>query len=214
MSLISSDTLLGLFGGFGLSYFLWWYLNHRLVPKIEFSEELSRRPIDYDKQAVRHQFAFKNIGKRSIVNIRLKARIRINDPRKRGVNIFNYFDIAINDNNGEIFEMKPGVMLRISVDVHKSKNLDNPLLDNFLLQKLKTEDITLDDIFFIYPDSVFFVQIIGTDIYSNATKVFVSKMYAKDDVRSGVFKGKELSIAAYFSTTEPWECKKLSNLQK
>jgi len=186
-------TLIGLLGGLCLSFVFWWLLNHHLVPKLKFSEELSRRPISYDKQAVCHQFAFKNIGKRSIINIRLKARVRIKLTNKKGAKILNYFDVSLTNN--EIFEMKPGVMLRMSLDVHNSSTLDAPLLNKSIVEKLHKKTLTVDDIFDFYPDGDFFVQIIGTDIYSNATKVFESTHYRKADVRSGVFTGQTLDIA-------------------
>ncbi|MEW8664532.1 MAG: hypothetical protein AB2557_18940 [Candidatus Thiodiazotropha sp.] len=160
---------------------------------MEFSEELGRRPITYDKQAVRHQFAFKNIGKRSIINIRLKARVRIKLNNRRGDKIINYFDVSLSNN--EIFEMKPGVMFRMSLDVHKSSTLDTPLLNESVVEKLHAKTLTVDDVLDFYHDASFFVQIIGTDIYSNATKVFQSPQYKKADIRSGVFTGQSLDIA-------------------
>ncbi|MCG7981014.1 MAG: hypothetical protein G8D81_15150 [gamma proteobacterium symbiont of Clathrolucina costata] len=202
MTILSVDAILGLFGGVGLSFSLWWILNHHLVPVIEFSEELSRRPIDFDKQPYRHQFAFKNAGTRSVINVRIKAKLLIVDPRKRGVQITNYFDIKLSSD--DIFEMKPGVMLRMSPDIHMSESLDTPLIDSELLMKLKSKEITLDDIFDTYSDAKFYVQIIATDIYSHATKVFQSKLYARSDVRNGVFRGAGLDITPYHSPTQPW----------
>lgn len=197
-------TLVGLLGGLCLSFVLWWLLNHYLVPKLEFSEELSRRPVTYDKQGVRHQFAFKNTGKRSIINIRLKARVRIPLRNKKGTTILNFFDISLSNN--EIFEMKPGVMLRMSLDLHDSSSLNTPLLDKSITVKVNARELTVDDLFECYPNAVFFVQIIGTDIYSNATKVFNSKQYKKEDVRSGVFTKRSLDIAPL----ETWGIKRQS----
>ena len=147
----------------------------------------------YGPREFAYQFAFKNVGRRSIINVRLKARLRINDPRKRGGDILNYWDLALTNN--VLFELKPGVKLRFSFDVHNSKSLETPLLDSSISTKLKTEEILLDDIFAIYPDAVFFVQIIGTDIYSHATKVFQSRNYSRRDIRNGKFKGTCLDIA-------------------
>lgn len=186
--------LLGVFGGFALSFIFWWWVNHRLVPSISFSEELSKRPIDYDKQRYRHQFAFKNTGARSIVNIRIKARLQIIDPRKRGSIIKNYFDVALSNN--EVFELKPERMIRMAPMLHQSTALGSPILDERLGQALNNETLTLDDVFEIYPDALFYVEAIGTDIYSNATKVFQSKFYGRADVRLGIYKGRLLEITA------------------
>lgn len=186
MEILSADMLIGLLGGFGLSFSLWWLLNHYLVPNIAFAEELSRRPINYDGQPYRHQFAFKNIGKRAVINVRLKARLRIIDPKKRGSTIKNYYDIHLSNN--ELFQLKPGTMRFMSVNFHESKSLDARILDREINKKRKDMKLTLDDVFDVYPDASLFIELIATDIYSSATKVFESKSYCKGDVRNGIFR--------------------------
>ncbi|MBT8112812.1 MAG: hypothetical protein KJO47_03945, partial [Gammaproteobacteria bacterium] len=165
----------------------------QMVPIIEFAEEVSRRPIAYDRQTTRHQFAFKNTGARPIINVRLKARLRIKDPRKRGSNVLNYYDIALSNN--ELFELKPDDRVAMSLDFHNSTSLNDRLLDPNIIKKLVAEILTLDDVLDCYPDAVFYIQVIGTDIYSHATKVFQSKLYARADIRNGVFEAKSLNIA-------------------
>jgi len=186
-------TVIGLLGGFVLSFLLWWMLNHQMVPIIEFAEEVSRRPITYDRQTTRHQFALKNTGARSIINVRLKARLRIKDPRKRGSNVLNYYDISLSNN--ELFELKPDDRVAMSLDFHNSTSLNDRLLDPNIIKKLVAETLTLDDVLDCYPDAIFYIQVIGTDIYSHATKVFQSQLYAQADIRNGVFEAKSLNIA-------------------
>lgn len=184
--------LLGLVGGFGLSFAFWWWVNHRLVPEISFSKELGKRSIEYDKPPFRHQFAFKNVGKRSVVNIRLKVRLVIVDPLRRGSTLKNFFDIALP--NYEIFELKPGEMMRMALQVHRSDRLHSMIIDESLRAMVINEDATLDDIFETYPNAYLYVQLIGTDVYSHATKVFQSVNYRKQDVRKGTFKEKSLVV--------------------
>lgn len=183
---------LGLTGGFGLSFAFWWWVNHHLVPDVAFSKEVGKRSIDYDKQPFRHQFAFKNVGKRSVVNIRLKVRLVIVDPLGRGSSIRNFFDIALP--NHELFELRPNELMRMALLVHRSDRLKSTIIDDKLRNLVVNEDATLDDVFEVYPDAYFYVQLIGTDVYSNATKVFQSVNYSKQDVRTGVFKGKSLHV--------------------
>lgn len=195
--------LLGLFGGFFLSFAFWYYINHRLVPEISFSPELSKRKVTFDEIGYRYQFAFKNTGKRSVVNVRIKARLCVIDPLKRGNNIENFFDIALTNN--DIFELKPTQMLRFAFMLHNSSSLDGKILDRSIQDLFKSGHVTLDDVFTVYPSAYCFVQIIGTDSYSNATKVFHSKMYGKKDIRNGVFRGKALDVVAPLSTSASLE---------
>ena len=186
--------LLGMSGGFLLSFVFWWWINHRLVPEISFSEELSKRPIEYDQQEYRHQFAFKNTGARLIINIRIKARLVITDPRKNGSLELNYYNITLS--NYEFFELEPERTIFMAPLLAQSIGLETQILDEALTTSRRANTLTLEGVFDIYPDSFFYVQAIGTDIYSNATKVFQSKNYKRQDVRLGVFKRGSLNISA------------------
>ncbi len=192
-NLISLDMVVGLLGGFAFSFILWWFLNHKLVPIVRFSEEVTKKPLSYGEHRFGYQFAVKNIGARSIINIRIKARLRIRDVRKTGTRYLNYYDIALLSD--EIFEMKPGSMVMLSLLFNKSKSLESPAIDARLASVYDAKQLTLDDIFSIYPDAVVFVQLIGTDIYSNATKVFRSNLYSRRDVRLGRFRRRCLDVA-------------------
>jgi len=185
-------ALFGLFGGISFSVVFWFALNHYFVPAIKFSPELSRRYIDYDNQNVRDQFAFKNVGKRAVINIKIKVRLAIPDPRKIGSNITNFYNLHLI--NTELFQLKPGRMVRMAPLPHLSTSLDTTLLDTRLHKKREDGSLTLSDIFDIYPESFMYVQLIGTDVYSHATKVFVSQHYKKGDARLGVFRGRDLNV--------------------
>ena len=185
-------TLAGVFGGFALSIVLWWWLNHKLVPELGLCEELSRRPITYDSQSFRYYFAFKNLGKRSTIDIKIKARLCVPDALHTGSNIKNYFDIALS--NYEVFELKPNEMIRMALMLHESSSLKSTAIDRNIREKLSDRTLTLDDIFNEYNESYVYFDIICTDIYSGSRKVFNSRAYHRRDTRSGRFVGRSLEI--------------------
>ncbi len=195
-------AVFGLFGGFVVSFLFWWWLNHRMVPTIMFPEELSKRPYHFGKFRSRIQIAFKNTGKRSIVDIRYTVLLIINDPLKRGNNIQNIY--KLNAGSGDLFILRPGSVRRIGIMPHLSFGLkDSPLLGEIPL-KLEEQSLDMDDVFQEYPDAKIKINVIGVDIFSNAVRVFESKMYELSDIRNGVFRGSDMRIYPIVTTENPW----------
>lgn len=71
-------ALLGLVVGFALSCFLWWLLNHRLVPDISFATGISTLPSASNEQVV-YRIKIKNTGRRNIID--LVCRVHVHLPR-------------------------------------------------------------------------------------------------------------------------------------
>ncbi|MHA1527575.1 MAG: hypothetical protein ACTSVG_01040 [Alphaproteobacteria bacterium] len=184
----------GLIGGLLLSFVFWWVLNHRMVPSLRFADEIGRREIDFDDPSHRYQFAFKNVGRRDALDLRIKARIRIKDILKTGGIILNTYDIALSNN--EIFKLAPGRMKRMSLLFHESECFGQSIFSDPIQEKLGEGTLTLDDVLQEYEIAQVDIQIIATDSFSNAMKVFNSKRYTSDDVKTGVFKGQELLVQA------------------
>lgn len=184
--------LLGLFGGLALSFALWWWLNHKLVPDITFSEELSSRPIDYDDQGSRCQIAIKNNGSRSAIDVRIKADLVITDALGRGNSLKNFLSLELNGD--EVFELGSQVARKYTFMPHESEALTSKIVCERLRKRLEDKTLVLEDIFHEYENCYVQVSVIATDIYSRATRVFVSRKYFSRDVRQGVFIGHDLRI--------------------
>ena len=185
--------LLGLLGGFALSVLFWWITNHNLVPKLEFSEEISRSKVGFYKSGIRHQVAIKNCGKRDAYNVKLRIQLKIKDKLNNGGSLWDYVDIY--GSGGGYFVLRKGSMFRITPTAHSTNGFSRESFPAEIRDKYENGTLTLDDVFYNYKEVRLFIEVIATDRFSGGAKYFRSKEYTKHDIRNGVFKGRDhLSI--------------------
>jgi len=84
------SQFLGLIVGLFTSFFSWWVLFHWLSPKIEISPNVVRQPAlaqgsaPADASGVRYRLKLRNVGKRAIIDLQVRAIVRIRgvvDPK-------------------------------------------------------------------------------------------------------------------------------------
>lgn len=181
--------ILGLLGGLGFSVIFWWITNHKIVPDLQFSEEVSWAEVGFYPSGIRHQIAIKNCGKRDAYNVKFRVRLGIKDILHSGGKIWDYIDLDLASN--EFFILKKGIMFRITPVAHRTKAFSSDLYPPEIREKFETGQLSLDDIFKEYDNVKLFIEAIATDRFSGGAKYFRSKEYTKRDIRKGVFWGND-----------------------
>ncbi len=62
------NIIIGVATGLVSSFLVWWFLFHFLVPKINFSEKISKS-IENDKPI--YKFKFENAGSRKLIDLQI-----------------------------------------------------------------------------------------------------------------------------------------------
>lgn len=172
--------ILSLVLGAVASYIVWWWLNRIWVPILNFSSEISRYVVEGDQKL--YVCAFKNAGKRDIVDVQVITRI--------GVKNFNnsdgwlYFSLKTNSSQLPIIEPKRRALVRIFDQREELSFVDAPPPS---LKKRLDACRSLEDVFDISTDVVVQLHVFGYDSFSGARSLFSSPAYSKADIRSGRF---------------------------
>jgi len=182
--------LLGLLGGFALSAIFWWYLNHYMVPKISFSDEIAKRPSSLNPSGFMYRIKIKNTGKRRVIDLNVTVRIAIYELGLK--KLWNWYDIDI---SGKSVPMLGKGMNRLIV-LRPQETLDfgRSIFPNKIQNKLQSGELSLENVLELGSKSYIRLYIFGNDEFSGARKLFFSKKYTRRDIRTGIFK--DLTIVA------------------
>ncbi|MEP1611244.1 MAG: hypothetical protein ABJL72_04910 [Roseobacter sp.] len=174
--------LISLFLGAAASYLVWWWLNHKWVPKLEFALEICRYSVDQDKKL--YVCAFSNIGKREIVDVEVVTQVGVNNFN--GSSGWQYFSLKTNSTRLPIIEPRRRALVRVFDERDSPTFIDPP--SHGLAAKIEDCE-TLEDLFHICPEVSLQLNVFGYDGFSGARRRFASSKYTKSEIRSGRFKG-------------------------
>lgn len=174
--------VLSVFIGFATSFFFWWLLNHKWIPKVTFANELAKFEIDGEK--IIYLSAFENSGKRDVLDVSVLTRIGIKNFRGAGGWIF--FSIKTNANQIPVLAPNRRALVRVFDKRDGLEFVDPP--PSGLRQELD-KCSSLEDIFNICPEVTLQLHVFGYDKFSGARRHYDSPSYSKPDVRKGRYKG-------------------------
>jgi len=179
--------------GVGASYLVWWLTSKYYVPKIRFSEEISKLRTNDNPSNFKYRFKFENYGKRNIFDLEIIVRLRIKGLREGF------------PKNWEVIYIPTSTLEYKRVAIVKPVTTDEfrPVLEiktyecDFFQQDFFPEEIrvmsrlktlTLDDVLNIGEDANFQIMINGTDEFSGSRKFFGQKTkYTSNSIAEGLF---------------------------
>jgi hypothetical protein len=177
-------TLLG--AGFGIcASFIAWYIAQRvIVPKVEFLPEISKNKSDYFSNGYSYRFKFYNRGKRDIIDMSVFAEVCI--KQAPGAQTNKTIEIARPplDANSIPLLAKGGNRI-VALILNNVERFNKPVYGSSINEKHKTGELTLEDLLSVGAYSYIRVYAFGYDRWSGARKVFVSKNYTIDDIKTG-----------------------------
>lgn len=210
MTELLGSILIGLLIGVGTNLIAWWILFHYIVPKIHFSPSISKIPTKDNKLGYKYRIKIQNSGKRSIIDVEFRARLRIkglldNPKHWKLVSIPLYGNTIVN--KFPIIEpakqKTSGWAIQIYLNnVDEFRNLPYP---EDIRKKSKEESLLLEDVMGMGSETSIQIFAFGYDEFSGSRKYFESKSYTINDIKEGPFDG--LKIKKQIAQWRPyvWE---------
>ncbi len=208
------NFFLGLAVGIATNLFSWWLLFHGIVPKVRFSQYISKTPYadtGHDKSGYRYRVKFENSGRRAIIDMDVMARLRIKglDPHK---GLWHTFLVPLSP-DGNIYFRIPRLMpigtasrFGTKIRLHSARpinrfhinsafeHLDRPPYPREIRKKAKQGTLLLEDLLNLGSEATLEVEAFGYDEFSGTRKLFVSKLYTAEDIKEGHFEIDGLGI--------------------
>lgn len=182
MDLIIS-TIIGIPIGILSSLAAWWFLFHRIVPKIEFSPNISK--YDFENLGTRYRLKMRNAGKRGIIDLEVFPILKI-----KGLNPQlpdNWLNITLNTTliNNRISSLKEDRIIALLPE--KTLKLGSHSFPDHIREKYRKKELRLEDLMTLDYEVKLVVQIFGFDEFSGVRKLFESKPYTAKDIKYGTF---------------------------
>lgn len=171
-----------LFLGVGSSFFAWWLLQHYLTPHASFSQELAKYKVPGGGTI--YLSAFKNTGRRRMVDIEVIARIGVREYN--GAAGWAYFSVRTNAARLPELEKNRRGVVRIFDDREELSFLDAP-------SKGLRDEVErcgdLEEILCLGIDATIEIHVFCTDSFSGTRRHMKSQEYNRLSIRNGRFRG-------------------------
>jgi hypothetical protein len=199
---ILKDFILVLAGGivgFITSFLVWWFTTRKIVPKIRFSDKISKMPDDNNPSGYTYKVRFKNIGTRDIIDISIYGLLRIKGLCKYDKELLQVIKLPIGVNNHILIspcEKKDNKGIRqCQIKIHDCDRFARPLYGDEINKLVAEGKLTLEKVLSLGTYSELKFVLIGTDRYSGARKYIESdKLYNIDDIVDGYHASGSLDI--------------------
>lgn len=174
------EVFAGFFLGIIASFFVWYVNYHWVIPSVKFSSDISRRQLSNNHSF--YQVAFKNTGRRKILDIDVLVRIGVKGYK----NAEGWGYHAIRTNASKVPYLSPEQENRRLVRIFDTrKEIEFVDLPSESISKGIKGCPTLEDVLKLGEDASVQVHIFGYDSFSGTRRHFVSKNYKRGDIRFG-----------------------------
>lgn len=176
ISLVASFFL-----GLVSSFVIWWLSTHFWIPNITFSEELAEYELPNGERFF--QCAFKNIGRRKIIDLEVQVRVGIFGFL--GTNDWAYHTVTSNSSRIPVLSSCRRRRVRVYDSREEVEFIDRPSKS---LRKEIEKCRSLRDVLQLGTDGTVRVHVLGFDEFGGARKHYSSKAYRLRDIRKGTYK--------------------------
>jgi len=183
------SNAIGLILGLGTSFFSWWVIFHKVIPKIEFCPFISKIPRGKDG-GFSYRIKFKNTGKRAIIDLQCYARVVIDwEGTKKNWTVAYIPFNSSGDRKTELPKVgKGGSRILYFYLKNISTFYINHKYPEEFRKKAAENTLVLEDILSLGDKSEVKIYVAGYDEFSGARKVYESKYFLLGDIKEGIFK--------------------------
>jgi hypothetical protein len=177
------ELLSGFLIGIMSSFLVWYLLYRRLVPSLEFSPKVYREKSDENPSGYVYRIRFRNIGKRTLIDIELFAKLRIQGISPLKSTYWRAIYLPIDDPRIPKIESQRKSKKRTSVRLLITQLSESSIsiLPLKIQKKCQDDKICLEDLFSA-GRSTLQIFAFGYDEFSGARKIFESKLYTLEDI--------------------------------
>lgn len=200
------SQFIGLIIGLFTSFFSWWVLFRLMAPNITVSDSISKTkskiPVadDDDKSGVRYRIKFENSGRRSIIDIEVRAAVRIKGLINPSSQIWTIVHIPMETDGEKVYSIalmnpvrKSKLRTRLRICPNHTDYCTRPLLPLHIREKATRKELILEDLLALGVAAELRITFSGFDELTGARKVF-RKIYQVTDIKLGEFERKSLLI--------------------
>ncbi len=199
------DALLNLALGVIASFLAWWVLFHGIVPKIKFSNGISKLPtgrIAENQSGWKYRVKLGNYGRRNAIDVQVRAKLSI-----KGLNPLrsDNLQIVYLPLDGDRSFAIPRIMPQKKGHARSTVlALEPNLADEFRNQDIYPEDfrdlaraykLTMEDVLALGAEAKLEMMVFGYDDFSGARKLFWSRAFTSEDIGDGPFEKGGLNLA-------------------
>ncbi|WP_293372181.1 hypothetical protein [Nevskia sp.] len=187
------STLIGIPIGVVCSLVAWWIVFHGIVPKLDFSEHISKTLDERSDGLPTYRIKIRNCGYRDIVDVQLFARVYVTGLNPRSPSTRRIVLIPLGIAQWPTLEVKGGAKLTALLS-EKAVALTESWYPESVRTMAASGTMKLEDILSMGESAQLQMAAFAYDAFSGTRKVFVSKYYSKDDVRVGRFEPDSLQV--------------------
>ncbi|MDG4559670.1 MAG: hypothetical protein P9E88_00090 [Candidatus Competibacter sp.] len=179
--------LIGIPLGVLASLIAWWVVAHFVVPKLEFSPDISRISRPEKPSGMTYRIKFKNSGMRDIIDVEVFAELRIKGLNSEVPDNYEITRIYIDDPRMPI--IRSGISKLISLRPELTDRFDKPIFGQIINQKRQSETLMMEDLLESGESATLTVYVFCYDRWSGSRKMYESNKYILSDIRSGRWNG-------------------------
>jgi hypothetical protein len=169
------QTTLGVVLGFAASYTFWWYLGTRVVPRIDFSDDLHSAE---EGGGPRYWVVVCNQSRRrGVLEPRFLATFRVLLPGKE---LDSIWDVPVS--NTKILRLAPGDERLLFLDPAGMSSFVREQIRLYGPDDVDVDTLSIEDLFGLGSDGRLTIEAIGFDERSSTRKYLQSRVYRADDV--------------------------------
>ena len=201
------NLLLGFILGIMGSFMIWYLLAKIIAPSITFYPEISKIPSGCKTPKFIYRFKYGNTGKRSIMDVKIYATLKVKGLEKSRPNNIQLLDIPLEEDYAPLMNpinplkwigTNKGGRWRV-VNFKLEKLWENQLHNYFGTKSRRI--LSLERLFQLKEYVELEIVIFCYDKFSGARKIFVKSDYKKDKIRFGTFATDSLTILEWTSAS-------------
>lgn len=200
------SQFIGLAVGLFTSFFSWWVLFRWMAPKITLSNNIgktkSSTPIEHDedKSGWRYRIKFENSGRRSVIDLQVRAYARIKGLYGPDSGIWESVKIPITTDGEDVYSIplmnpvrRSKIRVRMKFYLNKAEYFRRPEFPPSIRDKAIQRTLLMEDLLSSGTAAELRVIVSGYDELTGARKV-TERIYKLQNVKQGEFERKGLSI--------------------
>lgn len=168
------------------SFVAWWIITRLVVPKVEFSPDISRTRYNGNLSGLNYRIKFKNCGRRDIIDVQVSVLVRVKGLSKKTPKMIEIASLALESDRVPVIRAKGNRIIQLRPE--RTERFSKPIYGQEIYNKLRLGNLTLDDVLALGTEATVTVFVFGYDSWSGARKMYESSPYRAANIKQGPWK--------------------------
>lgn len=177
---LAMELLLSFLLGVAASALFWWVQNHYVVPRVVFSDGISKQRTDDSPSGVRYRIKLVNNGKRRAIDLEVIARLRIKGLRPEFPGNWEVIDLAMYVDRQPFVSPSRNFVARFYPE--GTEKFASSLFPQAIIDKKRQRLLTLEDVMQLGNNADLMLVVFCYDEFSGARKMFHTRRFTREDI--------------------------------